>query len=739
MAKKKAPVRPRRARTVKKAPAARKRASTAFPDRIYGIASPRSIGGVSLFESGAMADAQTVGNFLSDEAVIQEAALRLQSAGFEVLQLTPIMINIVGSRSTYEQAFGVSLAAEERPTMKEQGRDETATFFSPAEATTSGLISTVGTAFEDVLEGVAIEEPRYLMAPSAFPPAKGYWHLDVPAGISLGCNADRVHRDGITGRGVRVAMVDTGWYRHPFFEERGYRVAPVTLGPGTADPLKDEVGHGTGESANIFAVAPDVELLPVKALLAGSENTVLVNVTAAFNAAVGLQPDIITCSWGFDIETGPLSAAQQALAAAVAAAVSSGIVVIFSAGNGQAGFPGQHPDVISAGGAYLDQKGALEASDYASGFISQIYPGRRVPDLCGLVGLLPKAAYIMLPVEPGDMLDKQLAGGTHPNGDETTNSDGWAAFSGTSAAAPQLAGAAALIKQACPRLSPPAVKDILMKTARDVTTGRNHPRFDQQAVVGPDTATGNGLVDARKAVLIAKLRCLTFPAPAGPQGVDVTAGGQPILPIHIPPLQPLQPLRPLLPLFPLHPLLPLQPLQPLHPIHPLLPLLPLHPLVPLHPIHPLHPLLPLQPVHPLQPLQPLHPIHPLLPLQPLHPLVPLQPIHPLLPLLPVHPLLPLQPLHPLVPLFPLTPLTPLRPLLPLVPLRPLLPLRPLVPLLPLRPLVPIGPIGPDPGPLGPGGGTFSGAMSQGGATLSESDLRQLEEIIIQSKGDNPLS
>ena len=53
-----------------------------------------------------------------------------------------------------------------------------------------------------------------------------YWHLDVPADVSLGCNADRAHRAGITGRGIRVAMVDSGWQPHPFFTDRGYRVEP---------------------------------------------------------------------------------------------------------------------------------------------------------------------------------------------------------------------------------------------------------------------------------------------------------------------------------------------------------------------------------------------------------------------------------------------------------------------------------------------------------------------------------
>jgi subtilisin family serine protease len=199
----------------------------------------------------------------------------------------------------------------------------------------------------------------------------------------------------------------------------------------------------------------------------------------------------------------------MALAASVAAAVASGITVIFSAGNGHAGFPGQHPDVISVGGAFLGPEGSLEASNYASGFPSQIYPDRRVPDVCGLVGMRPKAIYIMLPVEPGDNIDVGNAGSVFPDGDQTTPDDGWAVFSGTSAAAPQLAGAAALIKQINPGLPPIGIKWVLMSSARDVTEGFCSPvpnlHNGLPAGPGPDDATGYGLVDAFSAVVWAYL------------------------------------------------------------------------------------------------------------------------------------------------------------------------------------------------------------------------------------------
>jgi subtilisin family serine protease len=271
-----------------------------------------------------------------------------------------------------------------------------------------------------------------------------------------------------------------------------------------------------------------------------------VNTIGAFNTAVGLGPDIVTCSWGSSNQFGPLSAADQALAAAIAAAVAAGITVIFSAGNGHFGFPGQHPDVISAGGTFMDVDETLTASNYASGFVSNIYPGRQVPDLCGLVGMQPHAIYIMLPLQENDQIDNQLAGNVFPNGDETATNEGWAAFSGTSAAAPQLAGAAALIKQACSKLNPASIKDILRKTARDVTTGNCNPiTGGAPATVGPDVATGNGLVDAHKAVLVAKVRCF----PIGP----------------IQPVQPIQPIRPISPI-----IQPVQPIQPIRPISPII-------------------------------------------------------------------------------------------------------------------------------------------------------------------------
>jgi len=554
------------AKPARKKRVSRKSARPSIPDRLFAHASPVSAGGVSLFDAQSRIRAETVTNFASDPSVMAKAVQALQQSGFEILQVSPYTINIAAPISTYQKAFNTKIEPLELPVIKEGAVKDTATFFDSPDTAIRGLIATDQTEFRGLLEGVAIEEPVYFMTASPYAPTKSYWHLDVPAGVSLGTNADKAHRGGITGRGIRVAMVDSGHFRHPYFDARGYRIAPVTLGPATANPLVDDNGHGTAESANIFAVAPDVELLPVKVNFTNS--------LGAFNAAVGLNPDIITCSWGSSVRTGPLSAINQALAAAIADAVARGIIVVFSAGNGHFGFPGQHPDVISAGGVFMGPDGSLRASDYASGFASGVYAGRNVPDLCGLVGMQPRAAYIMLPLQEGCAIDVDLAGGTHPNADETASNDGWAAISGTSAAAPQLAGASALVKQACSRLTPGQVRDILIRTARDVTTGNCNPATGgNPAGPGSDLATGAGLVDAHRAALMAKVRCLG----------------------------PIRPIVPVLPIEPVRPVTPIGPITPVTPVIPVTPVLPVRPIVPVTPVGPVQPISPIVNPPPLVP------------------------------------------------------------------------------------------------------------------------------------------
>ncbi|MCK4373117.1 MAG: S8 family serine peptidase, partial [candidate division Zixibacteria bacterium] len=286
--------------------------------------------------------------------------------------------------------------------------------------------------------------------------------------------AASVHKKGITGDGVRVVMPDTGFYHHPYFKEQGYNFLAVTT-PDVVDYASDSSGHGTGECANLLATAPGINFIGLK----------MGSTTLAIKTATELRPDVVTCSWGYSVD-GPLAAMPnwlKSLHLAVLDAVSKGITVCFSAGNGHYGFPGSMPEVISVGGVVVDEKLNYSATNYTSGFKSTWFPGRVVPDVSGLCGTRPSADYIILPVQKGVGTDK---GG------------GWGAFSGTSASSPMVAGICALLKEADPGLTPNDIKNILKYTARDITTGVNAMGF--KATPGPDLATGYGLVDAERAM-----------------------------------------------------------------------------------------------------------------------------------------------------------------------------------------------------------------------------------------------
>jgi subtilisin family serine protease len=299
-------------------------------------------------------------------------------------------------------------------------------------------------------------------------------------------------------------MIDTGFFHsHPFFRANRYR-SSIVLAPGATNGRTDPGSHGTGESANVFAIAPGATFIGVK--LGNDANPDAgASLLEGFQEALKHRPHVISVGVGYDLrdtdQRSPLARLPKGLRgleAEIRAAIASGIVVVFPAGNGQYSFPGQMPDVISAGGVFVDRDGAMQASDSASAFPSVIYPRRQVPDFSGLVGMMPYANYIVLPVPPGAKIDKVAS----PL-DGTTNDDAWAVFSGTSASAPQLAGVCALLLSKNPSLTPSDIKAILKRTARAVRQGRASKLSDpgRKGRLASDGAAGAGLVDAHAAWL----------------------------------------------------------------------------------------------------------------------------------------------------------------------------------------------------------------------------------------------
>ncbi|HVM14340.1 MAG TPA: S8 family serine peptidase [Egibacteraceae bacterium] len=461
--------------------------------RVHFEAAVPSAGGASMFAPDAVLALRPLDEFRPQPQRVAQAAAELRSLGFAVRHIGSFSVSGDAPRGLWEQVFDTHVEQRTRPLSPSHPEAGELTYLSHV----AGVPFAVPSPLEALVER-AYPQPPPTFHVSPLPPRVPYHHLRVPSDVAMLLRATHAHRAGITGDGVRVAMPDTGFYSHPFYDWHGYRYQ-ATLAPDALHADRDDEGHGTAMAANILALAPAADLLGVK--MGG-------NATLAFKTAAELEPAVISNSWGYDLPgVSALPNFLRPLEAAVAEAVSErGIAVCFSAGNGDMAFPGMMPQVLSVGGVHahdtLCGEGlALEASDYASSFTSLIYPGRHVPDVCGLVGMQPKAIYIMLPVQPGNAIDVGLSGTPFPEHDETAENDGWAVLSGTSAACPQVAGVCALLRQVQPGLSPVSARELLKASARDVSIGRS--AMGEPADHGHDGATGAGLVDAHRACLLA--------------------------------------------------------------------------------------------------------------------------------------------------------------------------------------------------------------------------------------------
>jgi subtilisin family serine protease len=476
-----------------------------LPERIVGYVSVT--GKESVFAAKTVTLHKTAKAYHADKKDLASVRRDLEKSGFEILAESALGFSVLGEPGQFEELTGGTVMPYEKLMQTQRGKREYITCLDIVGQKQPDSMG-VGAAKSKSLkvDGVVLETPKQFHAvfPSPIPLNSPKFHLRLPGDVATALAALAAHRKGFHGDGVTIVMPDSGWYRHPFFTANGYNVKKPLVAVPRTSPSKDPIGHGTGESANIFAVAPGAVLQPIR----GTDNAGnFVGVITAFLKGKALAPKIMTNSWGGDEDyppSGPPSKADMAFAAEVQDAIESGILVVFSAGNGQFSVEPQVPGVLSAGGVYLDNAGRLQASNYASGYQSPWFDHSIVPTVCGLVGQQPRAQYLMLPVQPGCELDQTESTEDSDSGDPpdgTTASDGWALFSGTSAAAPQVAGAAALILGAKPKLKPAQVIEALSKTAVDVLAGSSFPqRFNEPAGPGQDKATGWGLVDASAAV-----------------------------------------------------------------------------------------------------------------------------------------------------------------------------------------------------------------------------------------------
>lgn len=248
---------------------------------------------------------------------------------------------------------------------------------------------------------------------------------------------------GLTGRGVTVAVVDTGVdFSHPFLQGALLEGKSFVDGAPTA---RDGHGHGThvagiiaSRSGLFRGVAPEAMILPVKVLTDEGWGT-YESVLAGMDYAVGAGADVINLSLGASGGDG-----TDPLARAVDAAMARGVVVAVAAGNGgpflgSVSTPGDSRLGITVGATDVFR----QLMDWSSR--GPTADGRAKPDL----------------VAPGQNITSSVPGG------------GWEAWSGTSMSAPHVAGLAALLLQGTGPVDPLLIKEALKKTARDLGHGPN--------------------------------------------------------------------------------------------------------------------------------------------------------------------------------------------------------------------------------------------------------------------------
>lgn len=429
--------------------------------------------------------------FRPDDTAADRAVARLEELGFKVLRRGRFGITARGPAELVADALGAALQVMAQPSAH-RPRSLATTAISDAGIAPppsrlylapSRSLNLRARISESIDHFVFTPPPLFFAPPSALPPSVGWRPIDDAAIRTL----LRVPVGGLTGKGVKVGIVDSGFHAHPFYaNHRIQRIAHAT----STDPTLDEDGHGTAILYNLVATAPDADILALAQSSPPQDS-----LEEAFDRGV----QVLSCSWGYDNEV-----SFPILEATIRDGVRNGCIVLFAAGNGHRAWPGSMPDVLSIGGVHADPvTHALQASNYASGFISSLYLNRRVPDVCGLCGQIPSGVYILMPTAPGSHMDLTLAGQPYDEFDDTAPDDGWCGASGTSSATPQIAGVVAILLEAAQKkgqtLTPAIIRDVLERTAQPVKTGRNAFGFPASTGV-PNVATGYGLVDVGAAL-----------------------------------------------------------------------------------------------------------------------------------------------------------------------------------------------------------------------------------------------
>lgn len=277
----------------------------------------------------------------------------------------------------------------------------------------------------------------------------------LPADQVLPWGVDRIDAEkawagatGITGSGVKVAVLDTGIsFSHPDLKgnvKGGYNTISPSMAP------EDQNGHGShvagiiaavDNTIGVVGVAPMASLYAVQVLNAAGWGYCS-DIVEGLDWSITNHMQVANMSYG---SSEPCSGEIDALNKAYAA----GITLVAAAGNNYGGavdWPAKHPNVIAVT--------AITQNNQFASFSSQG----------------PEVGF----AAPGDSIYS------------TYKKGGYKTLSGTSMAAPHVSGVSALVLQKNPKFRPDDVKKKLESTAENIGL--------------PPEQQGKGLVDAEAAV-----------------------------------------------------------------------------------------------------------------------------------------------------------------------------------------------------------------------------------------------
>ncbi len=326
-------------------------------------------------------------------------------------------------------------------------------------------------------------------------------------------NAHLLWAQGITGQGRLVMDIDTGVYpNHPAlnFKWRGNHVpsSQAWFDPAGTTVPSDCDGHGSHTmgtmvgwsptTGDTVGVAPDAEWIAAKTICSSPHTS---NSVAAFQWAIDPDgdpltitdmPDVISNSWFDPDVSNECSGIYKTTLDAVEAA---GIAVVFSAGNSGPGTSTiTKPKNINTNNVNVMCTAAIDGASYLGGNTNPIASfSSRGPSVCGGTGSL-----LIKPEVSAPGVSVRSSG----------TSTGYSVLSGTSMAAPHVAGAVALLKQFAPNLTGKQILEALYNTAVDL------------GAAGEDNNYGMGLIDVYAAFLSLGTPDSTAPEPI----VDLSVG-----------------------------------------------------------------------------------------------------------------------------------------------------------------------------------------------------------------------